>query len=57
MGEKMLSPPKVDVGEEYDLMHMTLVIGCHILHDCDDRTRGNLENTDFGIFCGLIFCA
>lgn len=57
MGEKMLSPPKVDVGEEYDLMHMTLVIGCHILHDCEDRTRGNFENTDFGIFCGLIFCA
>lgn len=54
MGERMLSPPNVDVGEEYDFKHITLVIGCHILQDCEDRTRGKFEKTDLGIFCGLI---
>lgn len=56
MGMRMLlSHTNTEVAEEGDLMHMTLVTGCHIPQDCECRTKGEFEEREFGIFYGLIF--
>lgn len=43
MGEKMLSPANIDMGEEDHPMNVTPENGCNIPQDCKCRTRGKSE--------------